>query len=116
MNMNINTTALPSSDSARAPVAAPRTEAAPAAVPQAAAKSAPSPAELQSMVASANKAMQKVDSNLAFSVDESTNKTVITVSEKTTGQVIMQFPTEDMLSITRAIDSAQQGILLKQQA
>ncbi len=82
-------------------------------------KSAPSPDQLQHMVESANKAMDKANSNLEFTVDNATNKTVIKVTESQSGKVIMQFPSEEMLSITRAIDHAQrpqQGILLKEKA
>ena len=120
---NINSAVLVSNyigNSASAPVAAPRTTATQVDLPQAAVKSeptsAPTPAQIQSMVAVANKAMQQINASLEFSVDEATNKTVIQVTEKQTGQVIMQFPTEEMLSITRAIDNAQQSILLKQKA
>jgi flagellar protein FlaG len=82
-------------------------------------KSAPSPDQLQHMVENANKAMEKASSNLEFTVDNATNKTVIKVTESQSGKVIMQFPSEEMLSITRAIDHAQrpqQGILLKEKA
>ena len=116
---NINSAALVSNhigNSASAPVAAPRTTATQVDLPQAAVKSEPTPAQVQNMVDGANKAMRQINASLEFSVDEATNKTVIQVTEKQTGQVIMQFPTDEMLAITRAIDSAQQGILLKQQA
>jgi len=33
-----------------------------------------------------------------------------------TGDVIRQFPSEDMLAISRSIDRFQQGLLLKQKA
>ncbi len=116
---NINSAVLVSSyigNSAPAPVAAPRTEAAPVNLPQAAVKSETTPAQVQSMVDGANKAMQKINSNLSFLVDEATNKAVVKVIEAHTGNVIMQFPTDEMLAITRAIDSAQQGFLLKEKA
>ena len=71
------------------------------------------------MVETANKAMDKANSSLEFTVDNATNKTIIKVMEAQSGKVIMQFPSEEMLSITRAIDHAQrpqQGILLKDKA
>ncbi len=77
---------------------------------------APSPESLQRMVDNANHAMVKVNSNLAFSVDDATNKTVIKVTESQSGKIIMQFPSEEMLAITRAIDHAQNGTLLKEKA
>lgn len=94
-------------------------KAAPADQPAGGTKAAPSPDQLKSMVETANKAMDKANSSLEFTVDNATNKTIIKVMESQSGKVIMQFPSEEMLSITRAIDHAQrpqQGILLKDKA
>lgn len=79
-------------------------------------KSAPSAENLKKMVEKANVSMDKANSNLQFSVDGATNKAVIKVTESESGKVIMQFPSEQMLSITRAIDQAQKGALLKDKA
>ncbi|MBI5659692.1 MAG: flagellar protein FlaG [Nitrosomonadales bacterium] len=118
----------PADDGAPAPAAAPRTEApdppqenvkAAAAVQQAAQPSIatqPTPAELQRAVEGMNKAMRQINSNLEFSIDHDTRKTVIKVVESETGQVIRQFPSEEMLTITQAIDDAQKNLLLKQTA
>ena len=84
--------------------------------PVVAPKSAPTNDQLQRMVEKANKAMDKASSNLEFTVDNATNKTVIKVMESQSGKLIMQFPSEEMLSITRAIDQAQKGALLKEKA
>lgn len=93
-----------------------KSKAVPAEQHSAVAKGAPSPEQLQNMVEKANKAMDKASSNIEFTVDGSTNKTVIKVMESQSGKVIMQFPSEEMLSITRAIDHAQKGVLLKEKA
>lgn len=93
-----------------------KSKTAPAEQPKVASKGAPTSDQLQHMVEKANKAMDKVSSNLEFKVDDSTNKTVIKVMESQSGNVIMQFPSEEMLSITRAIDHAQKGVLLKEKA
>jgi flagellar protein FlaG len=79
-------------------------------------KSAPSAENLKKMVDTANKTMDKINSKLEFTVDDTTNKTVVKVTEAQSGKVIMQFPSEEMLSITRAIDSSQHGALLKEKA
>jgi len=97
-------------------VTVPRSKAAPADQPHVAVTPAPSSEQLQHMVDKANKAMDKASSNLEFTVDDATNKTVIKVTEAQSGKVIMQFPSEEMLSITRAIDHAQKGVLLKEKA
>ncbi len=93
-----------------------KSKASPAEQSQVTVKGAPSSEHLQHMVEKANKAMDKVSSNLEFTVDNATNKTVIKVTESQSGKVIMQFPSEEMLSVTRAIDHAQKGVLLKDKA
>jgi flagellar protein FlaG len=101
-----------------APVAAVQRKSAPV-ESSGVAKSAPSAEQIQHMVDNANKSMEKSKSSLEFSVDNATNKTVIKVTEAQSGKVIMQFPSEEMLSVTRAIDHAQrpqQGMLLKEKA
>lgn len=97
-------------------VSLPKGKAAPVDLPVAMPRGAPSTDQLQRMVDKANKVMDKVSSNLEFTVDNATNKTVIKVMESQSGKLIMQFPSEEMLSITRAIDQAQKGALLKEKA
>lgn len=103
-------------DSAPMPATAHKTRTAPAELPAIAVKGAPSPEQLKHLVDNANKAMDKASSQLEFTVDNATNKTVVKVTEAQSGKVIMQFPSEEMLSITRAIDHAQHGVLLKEKA
>ena len=106
------------SNGAPVAVAAPQTQAAPAA--KAAPEqqpAAPTAAQLQSAVDSINKAMQQNNANVEFSIDHDTKQAVIKVIESTTGEVIRQFPTEDVLAISREIDQFQQrGLLLQQKA
>ena len=113
------------SDSAPAPVAAPETKAAPveldrvAETKQFAEQQATPPTacrKLQSAVDSINKAMKQSNSNIEFSIDKDTKQTVIKVVESRTGEVIRQFPSEEILAISRAIGSSKHGLLLKQQA
>jgi len=104
------------SDSAPVPAAAQKTRAVRAELPAVAVKRAPSPEQLKNLVDNANKAMDKASSKLEFTVDNATNKTIVKVTESQSGKLIMQFPSEEMLSITRAIDQAKNGVLLKAKA
>lgn len=112
------------SDSAPAPAAAAQTMPTPAGQQQTAVKTAaqqmavaPTPAQIQSAVDNINRAMRQSNADVEFSIDKDTNQTVIKVIETTTGQVIRQFPSEEVLSIARSIDHMQQrGLLLKQEA
>lgn len=76
----------------------------------------PTPAQLQGAVDKINSAMKEINSNLQFSIDDDTKRVVVKVIESKTGEVIKQFPSEEALSIAKAIDRFQQGLLVKQSA
>jgi len=88
----------------------PKIAAQPVAEPQ------PSTTQLKSALDNINQMLKQSDKGIEFSLDDSTNKSVIKVVDPTTGDVIRQFPSEDALAITRSIDRIQQGLLLKQKA
>lgn len=54
-------------------------------------------------------------SNLEFTVDRDTKINVIKVMDKVTGDVIRQFPAEEILAIAKAIDTLQ-GLIIRQKA
>jgi flagellar protein FlaG len=72
--------------------------------------------QLKNVVDNLNKVMKQSNKNLEFSVDESTKKPVVKLKDSETGDVIRQFPSEEMLIISRSIEQFQQGLLLRQQA
>lgn len=76
----------------------------------------PSIAELESAVRELNQSMKANHSNLAFSVDQDTQQTVVSVMDSQTGEVIKQFPSKEAIAISKAIGEIQQGLLLKQKA
>lgn len=91
---------------------------------------APSKAQLQNAVTSTNQSM--LAKGLAFSVDSTTKQTVVKLMDTSTGVVIGQFPSQQMIDISKAIALMQeqlqqasmskasvpttQGLLIKQQA
>lgn len=75
----------------------------------------PTPAQLRDAVDTLNKAMKQINSALEFSIDGDTKATVVRVVDSSTGVTIKQFPSEEALAITRAIDKMQ-GMLLRQKA
>ncbi|MHB1216229.1 MAG: flagellar protein FlaG [Thiobacillus sp.] len=81
-----------------------------------AAEQPPSAAVLQSAVDSLNKALQQTNKNLEFTVDSESKDPVVKLVDSETGDVIRQYPTEEALSIAKAIDYFQQGMLIKQEA
>lgn len=81
-----------------------------------AAEQPPSAAQLQNAVDSLNKALQQSNKNLEFTVDTESKDPVVKLVDSETGDVIRQYPSEEALSIARAIDTFQQGMLIKQEA
>ena len=76
---------------------------------------APSPEQVKQAIEAANEALRAASANLEFAQDPSTGKTVVKIVDVTTRQVIRQFPSEEMLSIARALDRLQ-GLLLVEKA
>jgi len=110
-------------EGAKAPVATPGSGAGrdaavelPKVAVQPVAQQQPSPEQVKTAVEQLNKAMRQSSRNLEFSVDESTNRVVVRMTDATTGEVIRQIPSEETLAIARAIGDFQQGLLLSQKA
>ena len=120
--MNINPTTLPAPDVSR-PVSA-RTSVAPvpavsptapvAAVADTQPRAA-DPASVKAAVDAANQAVKAIKSEINFTLDEDTGKTVVRVVEKQTGMLIRQIPSQEMLEIAKALDRLQ-GLLVRNSA
>jgi flagellar protein FlaG len=54
-------------------------------------------------------------SDIKFSIDEDSGRTVVKVIERESQEIIRQIPSEEMLDLAKALDKLQ-GLLLKQQA
>ena len=75
----------------------------------------PTDSELQKVIAISNAALKQIASSLEFSQDKSTGKALIRVYDRGTNELIRQFPTEEMVSIAKAIDNFK-GLLISQKA
>lgn len=71
--------------------------------------------EVQQAVEEVRKAITPVAQDLLFSIDEDTGKTVVKVVDASTDEVIRQIPSEEIISIAKAIDKLQ-GLLVQQKA
>ncbi len=76
-----------------------------------AAGAAPGPANTMRKL---NETMAAAQRNLSFRVDEGSGRTVITVTDALTKEVIRQIPSEDALALSRALKAA--GALLDTRA
>jgi flagellar protein FlaG len=52
---------------------------------------------------------------LQFSVDEDTGRSIITLTDRNTNEVIRQIPSEEALALARAMDQFQRGLILDRQ-
>ena len=75
----------------------------------------PNQADLEKAVATLNKFVEPSAHAVNFSIDSSTGKTVIKVVDTENNKVLQQFPSEDALSMIRALDKLQ-GFLVKEKA
>lgn len=76
---------------------------------------APKAQEVKESVEKINKTVQAMARNLQFSVDESTQMSVVKVVDVETKDVIRQIPSEEVLAIAKALDKLQ-GLLFKEKA
>jgi len=58
---------------------------------------------------------QSLAKDLTFSVDKDSGRTVVKVIDSSTNEVIRQFPSEEMLALSNALDKIT-GLLIKQKA
>ena len=93
--------------------------------PGKAAPAAPAPApvtpppvddqQLKAAIAAANESFTSHGSSIEFSVDPQHGKTIVKVMDKSTGQLIRQMPSEEMVAIAQALDRIQ-GVLIRRKA
>lgn len=100
----------PAATPAAAPPAAPlETSAAP---PPAA--STPDLSQVKNAVQNINKVLRSQNQGVEFSLDD--NHVIVKVVDQNTGEVLRQIPSEEAIEISKAIETAQQGLLIQQQA
>lgn len=71
--------------------------------------------ELNSAVNTTNKFMMALSQNLQFSIDKDTSRVVVKLMDVSTKEVIRQIPSEEMLTIAKALDKLQ-GLLIRDKA
>ncbi|MBI3230393.1 MAG: flagellar protein FlaG, partial [Burkholderiales bacterium] len=77
---------------------------------------APSLEKVTQAVQNINKSLQAMSRDLEFSVDSDSNRTIVKVVDRKTKEVIRQIPSHEALEISKALDTAVHGLLMKQQA
>ena len=70
---------------------------------------------LQTAVGKIQEFVKAAASDLEFSIDEDSGRTVVKVVERESQKVIRQIPSQEMLDLAKALDTLQ-GLLIKQEA
>jgi flagellar protein FlaG len=66
---------------------------------------APPPVDMKRAIARLNEIMSSTRRALHFQVDESSGRTVITVINEKTNEVVRQIPSEELLAIARSLEA-----------
>jgi flagellar protein FlaG len=69
-----------------------------------------SPEEMQEVIDVANAALKNANNSLQFQIDESLEQPIVSVVDQDSGEVIRQLPSEEIVRISRSIDSMR-GVL-----
>jgi len=72
--------------------------------------------EIQRLTAELQRRVNTVAPELVFSIDQSSGRSVIQITDSATKEVIRQIPSEDTLQMNRALERFQQGLLLDNKA
>lgn len=75
----------------------------------------PAPEDTRKALDDINKFVHQVTSDITFSIDEDTGKSIIKVVDRQTNEVIRQIPAQEVVEIAKALDKLQ-GLLIKQSA
>jgi flagellar protein FlaG len=78
-----------------------------------AASATPSRDQIDQAMEEMKQALPAVARNLQFSIDNDTGQTVVKVVDTSTKEVIRQIPSEELIAITKALDTFT-GLLVKQ--
>lgn len=76
----------------------------------------PSSDELKASVDKINQELKQNHVNLDFSIDKNTHVPVVKVTDASTGEIIMQFPSKAVLSISEGVVNSHIGAFLEDNA
>lgn len=64
---------------------------------------APGKEELKNMVSALNEVSEKKPPHMKFTIDEDTGHTIVTMTQRDTGEVVRQIPSEEFINIAKMI-------------
>lgn len=79
-------------------------------------KAGPSEKELQRVTEELQQRVGGADAQLQFSIDDSSGMSVVKVTDRTTHEVIRQYPSEEVMQIAKGLDRYKEGLLVNSKA
>lgn len=71
---------------------------------------------LSQMVGELQKKVATYSSELKFSIDQNTGKSIVKLTDTSTNTLIWQYPSEEVMQIAKEIDKFQQGLVINYKA
>ncbi len=72
--------------------------------------------DIQKVVSEIQDSVNQIDPQVQFSVEQDLNRVVVKVVERDSGELIRQFPPEEVLRVQRFFEEQSGGIILEEQA
>jgi flagellar protein FlaG len=79
-------------------------------------KTEPTPAQLKHATEELQRKVGELAPDLQFSVDQSSGQSIIKFTDKTTNEVIRQYPSKDILHLNQVLASLQIGFVVNKKA
>ena len=80
------------------------------------AKAVPTQEELQKLASAIQQKFSAVSTDLQFSVDSESGKSIVTMTDKRTKEIVWQFPSEEAMKLAKAMDQYQKGQMISRTA
>lgn len=80
------------------------------------AKPQPSDEQVKKITDELQRRVKSVASELEFSVDKSSGRLIVKITDSKTKEIILQIPSDQMLELGKDLDRFQQGLLLNRKA
>ena len=79
-------------------------------------KALPTADDIKAVVADIQRTVAGVSPELQFSVDQKSGQSIVTMTDKTTKEVLWQFPSDEVLQVRKALDQYERGTLVNHKA
>lgn len=76
----------------------------------------PSAGQLSKLIEDMQKKIATYSPELQFSIDQSSGKTIVRMTDKSTNTLLWQFPSEEAMQVAKELDQYQRGLVVNRKA